>query len=168
MAYYCGECKTQIGSSDVDRYGRRWCSYSRRYEESNQQTYGCRGFSYVGRILTTKICDILGIENHELFKTFDEVKEEYLVPTEMGKLIDYNIIGTEIVNGLDTHPQKEQIATNMLNGYIIPAEAYSIKGKYEEAVEIYERMVKVLAVIFSATKEQIEQNKFYDELIKVR
>ena len=122
----------------------------------------------MGRILTTKICDILGIENHELFKTFDEVKEEYLVPTEMGKLIDYNIIGTEIVNGLDTHPQKEQIATNMLNGYIIPAEAYSIKGKYEEAVEIYERMVKVLAVIFSATKEQIEQNKFYDELIKVR
>ena len=44
MAYYCGECAVWVGSSDVDRYGRRWCAYSRRYEESNQNTYGCRGF----------------------------------------------------------------------------------------------------------------------------
>ncbi|MBR4080487.1 MAG: hypothetical protein IKK21_01725 [Clostridia bacterium] len=44
MAYYCGECAVWRGSSDENRYGERWCAYSRRYEKADQNSYGCRGF----------------------------------------------------------------------------------------------------------------------------
>ena len=43
MASYCGECALWQGSSDVNKYGERWCPYSRRYEKSDQNTYGCLG-----------------------------------------------------------------------------------------------------------------------------
>lgn len=44
MANYCGECALWRGSSDENRYGERWCPYSRRYEKANQNTFGCRGY----------------------------------------------------------------------------------------------------------------------------
>lgn len=44
MATYCGECALWRGSSDENRYGERWCSYSRRYEKPDQNIYGCRGY----------------------------------------------------------------------------------------------------------------------------
>lgn len=44
MANYCGECALWRGSSDENKYGERWCSYSRRYEKADQNSYGCRGF----------------------------------------------------------------------------------------------------------------------------
>lgn len=44
MADYCGECAVWRGSKDENRYGERYCVYSRRYEKADQNTYGCRGF----------------------------------------------------------------------------------------------------------------------------
>ena len=44
MAYYCGECALWRNSSDENRYGERWCAFSRKYEKPDQNTYGCRGF----------------------------------------------------------------------------------------------------------------------------
>lgn len=44
MADYCGECLLWRGSQDENRYGERWCPYSRRYEKADQNTYGCKGF----------------------------------------------------------------------------------------------------------------------------
>lgn len=174
MAYYCNECATWQESSDAKmsyHNGKlvvfRWCSYDRQYRAADQNIYRCTGFVYLRRAIITKICEILGIDNKDLFKSFDSVKEEYLIPTEIGKLVDYNTIGKEITLKLDSHLQKEMIAKNMLDGYIIPAEAYAKLGKYEEAVSIYERMVKVLAVIFNVTKLQIEEKNFYNNLIKV-
>ena len=45
MANYCGECAVWRGSSDTNRYGERWCPYSRRYEKADQNAYGCKGFA---------------------------------------------------------------------------------------------------------------------------
>lgn len=171
MAYYCSECVTWVNSKDGDRYGRKYCTYSRRYEEPDQNIYGCRGFVYAGRVILTKVCEILGVNPDTFFASFDETKDVYLVPSCIDKLIDYSTVGTVIVNSMDNYPEKKQLANNMLNGYIIPAEANARMGKYQEAVSIYERMVKVLAIIFHATKDDIQENAFYDSLdnlIKVR
>jgi len=175
MAYYCNECAEWISSRDskMDYHNGRlvvhkWCDYDRKYRAEDQQIYGCGGFSYVRRSVITKICEILNINGEKLFNAFDETKEKYIVPTEFGKLVDYNMVGTEIANGLTLHPQRKTIAKNMLEGFIIPAEAEARVGKYKEAVDIYERMIKVLAIIFNATKEKQEEKAFYDNLIKIR
>ena len=168
MAYYCGECVTWINSDDGDRYGRKYCSYSRRYEEADQNIYGCRGFVWARRAIITKVCEILGIDALEYFKAYDETKELYLVPSCIDKLIDYSTVGPVVAERMNNYPEKKQLALNMLNGYIIPAEANAKVGKFQEAVSIYERMVKVLAIIFHATKADIQANAFYDNLIKVR
>ena len=170
MAYYCGECVTWVNSKDGDRYGRKYCDYSGRYEESTQNIYGCRGFVWARRSILTKICEILGIDNSKLFNAFDEVKEEYLVSNKMNSFIDYNTIGPEIAISFDTltDDTKKRLAINMLNGYIIPAESYVKMKKYDEAFSIYERMVKVLMGFFMVTKDSIEEKKFYNNLIRVK
>ena len=168
MAYYCSECVTWINSKDADRYGRKYCDYSRRYEEADQNIYGCRGFVWARRAIITKVCEILGINADEYFKAYDDTKELYLVPSLIDKLIDYNTVGPVIAKRMEDYPSKERLAVNMLNGYIIPAEANAKMGKYQEAVSIYERMVKVLAILFNATKEQIVEETFYDNLVRVR
>ena len=44
VANYCGECALWRGSRDENKYGERYCVYSRRYEKADQNSYGCRGF----------------------------------------------------------------------------------------------------------------------------
>ncbi len=175
MAYYCNECSEWINSSDNKmsyhngRYvEHRWCKYDRTYRAADQNVYGCRGFVYVKRTIITKVCEILGIDNKQFFDAFDDVKEEYIVPTEFGKLVDYNEIGTSIAEGLDNHPKKDNMAKNILETFIIPALAHVKLKEYDKAVELYERMVKTLALVFEATKEQVEERKLYDNLVSVR
>lgn len=58
MANYCGECAVWRGSRDENKYGERYCVYSRRYESADQNTHGCRGFVDG----TRRYCDLLTME----------------------------------------------------------------------------------------------------------
>lgn len=68
MASYCGECAVWRGSSDENKYGERYCVYSRRYEKADQNTYGCRGFVDG----TRRYCDPLTVEERVALKEMYE------------------------------------------------------------------------------------------------
>lgn len=144
MAYYCGECIVWRGSSDENRYGERWCSYSRRYERSDQNTYGCKGFLYAGRAVLTKVCDLLDLDTTSWFFAFDRVKEAYLVPNEMGLLVDYCSIAPDLVAAMSEDPQQETLARQLMEEYLEPAKGMCEDGEYAEAAAIYRQMVGVL------------------------
>lgn len=75
MATYCGECALWRGSSDENRYGERWCSYSRRYEKADQETYGCRGFVAGTRRYLHEL-------SYEEWKTMETGDEQYWAQRE--------------------------------------------------------------------------------------
>ena len=143
MAFYCSDCVTWVNSKNADRYGRKYCDYSRRYEEPDQKIYGCKGFVWAKRSIITKVCEILNIDPTRYFQAFDEAKEIIIVPSCIDKLIDYNTVGPIIAERLDNCPDKVQIAQNVLRTYIEPALAKCEAKDYQGAVEIYEKMVKV-------------------------
>lgn len=145
MAYYCGECAVWAGSSDVDRYGRRWCSYSRRYEESNQNTYGCRGFIYNGRTVLTKVCEILDIPKEKWFKAFDAVKESSVVPNHMNWLSSYCRLGPIIAKALNADENRKEKANQLMNEYIKPAYSLWQEGKNDSSALKYREMILYLA-----------------------
>ena len=166
MAYYCNECAEWISSKDSkmayhngNYVVHKYCNYDRKYRAADQNIFGCRGFVYVRRVLLTKVCEILNLDPKKYFSAFDETKDVYVVPTCIDKLIDYNTIGPVIAEKLDQDERKEEIANCMLNDYIIPAEANARLQKYEEAVSIYQTMIKVLAVMYNLFDKNIENNK---------
>lgn len=142
MAYYCGECAIWQGSSDANSYGERWCSYSRRYEKSNQNTYGCRGFVYAQRAVLTKVCQILNEPTEAHFCYFDEAKEAYVVPYHMDMLVNYCAVGSKLASKLENASAKIRISQQALQQYILPAEELCAEKEYEKAVSIYVDMVK--------------------------
>lgn len=144
MAYYCGECIVWRGSSDENRYGERWCSYSRRYERSDQNTYGCKGFLYAGRAVLTKVCETLGLDTQPWFAAFDRVKEAYLVPEQMGLLVRYCQAAPGLVAAIEADPQKESFAQQLMDRYLAPARELSENGNYQESVEVYTQMLNHL------------------------
>lgn len=145
MAYYCGECVVWVGSSDVDRYGRRWCSYSRRYEESNQNTYGCRGFVYNGRTVLTKVCEILALPTDKWFEAFDAVKDAYVAPQKTEWLTNYCKIGPQIAENLDADANRQEVANILMSQYIEPAYQLWKAGKEEQSAMKYKEMVSSMA-----------------------
>ena len=158
MAFYCGDCVTWVNSRDADRYGRKYCDYSKRYEEKDQNIYGCRGFVWAKRSIITKVCEILNINPSKYFKAFDDTKEILIVPSCIDELIDYNTVGPVIASRIEECELKEQIARNILNTYIEPAYEKCLEKDYQGAVTIYEKMVKTLATMFNATKERIAED----------
>ena len=161
MSYYCCDCAEWISSNDSKmsyHNGRyivhKWCKHDRTYRAEDQNVYGCSGFSYVRRAILTKICEILNINPCTLFNCFDDIKENYIMCEKPEKLVDYNSISAYIVKGLDSIPNKEELAKRLLNSYIIDAEANIKLHKYEEALNLYEEMVRTLHIMFDAMYER--------------
>ncbi len=144
MAYYCGECIVWRGSRDENRYGERWCSYSRRYERSDQNTYGCQGFIYAGRAILTKVCEILELDKTEWFAAFDEVKNDYIMPDKVDWLVEYCSIGPRIAEQMEKDAEGKNTAQMIMEKYLLPAKEKAQKRQYEEASELYQMMVSVL------------------------
>jgi hypothetical protein len=167
MAYYCRDCVTWINSKDANRYGEKWCDYDRKYRSADQKIYDCRGFVWAKRSIITKVCEILGIDPKPYFDAFDDTKEIVLIPSCVDKLIDYNTVGPVIAEKLDSCEKKEQVATNILDTYIKPAYEKCLEKDYQAAVTLYEHMVKVLAIMFNATKESLKETRMFDDLLNV-
>ncbi len=149
MAYYCGECAIWQGSGDVNRYGERWCPYSNRYEKSDQNTYGCRGFVYAQRAILTKVCEILSLPTEEYFRAFDEVKEKYLVPQRMDLLVAYSAVGPMLAEKLDRMENRAEIAKGLMEKYIEPAKNMTAISAFANAVALYCKMVVNMQAIMN-------------------
>ena len=145
MSDYCGECAVWVGSSDVDRYGRRWCSYSRKYEESNQNASGCKGFVYNGRTVLTKVCEILDIPTDKWFEAFDAVKDAYVAPHHIEWLTSYCKLGPHIANRLDADVRRRNVADMLMKEYIKPAFLLWKVGKDDQSAKKYREMIAYLA-----------------------
>ena len=163
MAYYCNECAVWLESNDAKmdyHNGRevvhRWCTYDRKYRAADQNVYNCGGFVYVRRVIITKVCEILGINNTSFFNSFDNVKECYLIEEDMNRMIDYNTIGPVIAERMDNDPDKEKMAAYILNNYIISAEAYAKIGNFIDAVNIYQRMIQILAFTYYVDTDNLK------------
>ena len=141
MPYYCGECAVWAGSDDIDRFNRRWCPISRRYEGANQNIYGCRGFVYNGRAIVTKVCGILKIPSAEWNEVFDNVKDAYVAPVHMEWLTSYCVLGPMIASAMERDPARESIALRLLNDYMLPARDLYRQGRMEDAARLYRNMV---------------------------
>ena len=144
MAYYCGECIVWRGSRDENRYGERWCPFSGRYERSDQNTYGCKGFLYAGRAILTKVCEILQLDPTEWFAAFDEVKENYIMPDKVDWLVSYCKLGPKVAENLEAEPDKVSAAQNIMSKYLLPARQAVQQNSLNEAAEIYRNMVLTL------------------------
>lgn len=141
MSTYCGECSVWIGSDDVDKYGRRWCAFSRKYEKSNQESTGCKGFSYSGRAVLTEVCRILQLQSDEWFESFDRVKENFIVKAHLDWLPSYSLIGPLIVKALHQDKNRESIADEMLQTYLLPARILEKGEDFEGATSKYREMI---------------------------
>lgn len=161
MAFYCRDCVTWVNSRDANRYGEKWCDYDRKYRSPDQKIYDCKGFVWAKRSIITKVCEILNIDPTKYFKAFDDTKEIVLIPSCVDKLIDYNTIGPVIAEKMDENVNKEAMAKNILDSYIEPAYEKCLEEDYQGAVAIYEKMVKVLAIMFDLTKEKIADDLIY-------
>ena len=144
MAYYCGECKIWRGSQDENAYGERWCAYSRRYERSDQNTYGCRGFIYAERAVLTKVCELLSLDAQPWFAAFDRVREQYLLPCRREWLMAYCAVGPQLAERMDADNEGIDVAQTLLQKYLVPARRLAERGAYQQAAEMYRGMVSVL------------------------
>lgn len=144
MAYYCGECVVWLGSSDSNSYGERWCPYSRRYEKSDQNIYGCNGFVYVGRAIITYVCQILNQDATSLFANFDMAKENYLVPCHMNQLVSYCEIGPQIVQRMNEDENRGELAQYIMDTYLKRAQEMCEGRNFSGAVQHYVQMIDFL------------------------
>ena len=144
MAYYCGECAVWQGSSSENKYGERYCGYSGRYESSDQNTYGCRGFVYTGRVIVTQTCRMLGVNPKAYFAAFDAAKEKFVIPTNTKWLVRYCQIGPQIAAKMAGDQEGRGVAEGIMARYIDPAREMCENGDYEGATVLYRDMVRML------------------------
>ncbi len=149
MSYYCGECAIWVGSDDVDKDGRRWCAYSRKYEKSNQSADGCKGFIYNGRSVLTKVCELLDLSIDEWFPLFDHVKVAWVVPEQMQWLSDYCRLGPVIADKMDHDAEKEKIALYIYKQTLLPAKELFQNGRTKESALLYHDMIVKLCHRYS-------------------
>lgn len=151
MADYCGECAVWLGSQDVNRYGERWCSYSRRYEKSDQNTYGCRGFvqgarhSGGGCFLTTACVSHKGLpDNCRELTAMRRLRDEWLrhQPGGQAEIDRYYRIAPGIVEKIKARPDRSSVLDALYNDHILPCTEAVEAGEMEKAYRLYKNMIQ--------------------------
>lgn len=140
--YYCAKVENKIPYSTYDKYCTSY-SYSDcpnyKYEKSSSGCY-----------LTTATCDILGLEDKNLYlQTFRKFRKDYLQKNPKGLPIlnEYDTVGPIIAHKLKNDKNRKTVALHMLKDYIHPIATNLITkfdGDYDFAIAQYARMTKEL------------------------
>lgn len=157
MAYYCGECAVWRGSSDTNKYGERWCSYSRRYEKSDQNTYGCRGFVYdrsnqSGCFLTTACVSHKGLPDHcHELTTLRAFRDNWLSHQPFGKseIEEYYHIAPYIVKAINQDKDASNLWERMYDECILVCVRKIESGDMQGAYVQYKQLISELCMRFS-------------------
>ncbi len=170
MARTCSECTYMDFCKENNHDGKFWCekrleyypannaecnrfckAYSRddstarsykEYSESKQSSGGC--------YLTTATCDILGLEDKNLYlQTFRKFRQDYLQKNPKGLPIlnEYDTVGPIIAHKLMNDENRKAVALHMLKDYIHPIATNLITkfdGNYDFAITQYANMTKEL------------------------
>ena len=140
--YYCTKVEHTVPYETYDRY---CTSYS--YDD-------CPNYKYEkssgGCYLTTATCDILGLEDKNLYlQIFRKFRKDYLQKNPKGLPIlnEYDTVGPIIAHKLMNDDNKKAVALHMLKDYIHPIATNLITkfdGNYDFAITQYARMTKEL------------------------
>ncbi len=150
MANYCGECTVWRGSGDENKYGERWCSYSRRYERSDQNTYGCKGFVWArpsssGCFLTTACVEYKQLSDDcaELM-AMRQLRDTWLQyqPNGRAEIEAYYSYAPEIVQNIKLSVNAEKIWDTLYTQYIVPCQEAVEREDMEGAYLIYRQMIE--------------------------
>lgn len=108
--------------------------------------------------LTTAMCSILKFDdNCKYLNTLRTFRDNYMKhePMYLPLLIEYDVVGPLISNNLNNDINKTEIATKMLNHYIIPAVICIEAQDYDQAIDIYTTMTKNLVNYYNIPFIQI-------------
>lgn len=163
MAYYCGECEVWRASNDTDRYGRRWCYYSKKYESSDQQTFGCRGFSskeYHWYIVSA-ICKKLGLsDDYECVSLLHNFRINVLEKDARYDEIlrEYDIVGPFLAQMIETDDESKELCERLLQVYLVKVLDLIKENKNDEALNRYIEMVNLLRTIYGVNEIKMQNN----------
>ena len=166
----CSECTFMNFCKEENNNGKFWCekrleymyadsaecwrfckAYSRDESEAKSYyDYSVSKQSSGGCYLTTATCDILGLEDKNLYlQTFRRFRKDYLQKNPKGLPIlnEYDTVGPIIAHKLKNDKNRKTVALHMLKDYIHPIATNLITkfdGNYDFAIEQYARMTKEL------------------------
>lgn len=155
MALYCKKCQIWQDSTDENSSGDRWCSYSRRYEEADQNTYGCRGFeegdrSYSGRsssgcFLTTACVEHRGLpDDCRELTVLRAFRDGWLAKQKDGQeeIRAYYRLAPAVVERIKARTDAAEVLEEMYQRYILPCVAHVEAGEMKETYALYKELLE--------------------------
>ena len=141
--YFCTKKNEVINSSTYEKY----CTKS--YESGG---YGdCPLYKYEepssGCFITTIVCDILGLEDKNVFlMLLRKFRDNYLQKNmnTLPILEEYDFIGPVISNRIFFDENKQEVARNLFSNYLVPVFEDIANDNYSCAIKKYTTMVKGL------------------------
>lgn len=112
--------------------------------------------------ITTTVCDILKYrDDTPTLVILRSLRDNYMISkVEYNELLlEYNAIGPTISSNLLNEANKTQIAQNLYQNYILPAARLALFKRYDEAIEIYIKMVDSLKDRYSLNDFEFDYNK---------
>ena len=154
MPYYCREWLVWQTSTDENQHGERWCTYSGRYEEADQNTYGCRGFvegernysgsSSSGCFLTTACVEHRGLPDdcRELM-VLRAFRDDWLAKQEGGleEIRAYYHLAPAVVERIKARSDAGEVLEEIYQRYILPCVAHVEAGEMKETYALYKELV---------------------------
>ena len=140
--YYCTKVEHTVPYETYDRY---CTSYS--YSDCPNYKYEKPGS---GCYLTTVTCDILGLEDKNIYlQTFRKFRKNYLqkTPGALGILEEYDFVGPIIAERIMNDQNKKQLAVHLMMDYIHPIAQnilMQFDGNYDFAIKSYAQMTREL------------------------
>lgn len=151
------EYKCDLGG--YSKWDERSCS---RYREVSSTDVDCvaRYYEFTGRkyyYILTAICNVLGIKREDgLFQNFKTLIQ--IVRSDINtldKAINYDIYGPMIADRIEQDLNKVELCKDLLANYLSKAFVAIAENRIEDAISIYEEMVKFLYVRYTR-KDNLE------------
>ena len=144
----CLDCN-YMDLNDRNKYDEAYCSWMKKYISLTGSCYHFdrRESEYRVCYLTTMFCEILELEDDcDELETLRGYRDWYMLNDPSCKLLleEYDTIGPILANKLFYDKEKMNVVKEMGESYIYPAIRFIFEEKYEEAKEIYIKMVNML------------------------
>ena len=176
----CGSCAhSSVSTSRLSCYcNKRRATYKldepkcRYYENNRSRNYDFWRDIYTYYVLTA-ICDILGIDkNNELYQEFVALIQLVRSDASMEKeAVAYNAFGPMIATFLYQDPNGVELCKNLLTTYLAKAFIAIKENRQEDAIRIYEDMIKFLFVRYRNVEDFsniIDQNQFPNPKVMIK
>lgn len=160
--WYCCNCNEclYMDLNDRNRYDNNEAYCTKRYHYYPMSDRACERYfvydenrrSSSSCYLTTIVCNILNYpDNSDYLVTLRKFRDNYmrLKPNLLPILYEYDVIGPLLSKYISDDKNKNQVASNLLNNYIIPVTNLIKSNNYEQAINKYIEMVNKLKQLYN-------------------